>query len=143
MNKKNSKKKTVQKKETSNDDLSKQIGSLLAHIKAIDERIDVNDRKLSDQIEAVAFAVANIQNTLAEMRHKVNGINNRMDDFALNRAKIDEVNARFLKLEEKSGLFAGLVDTVQIDIMDGIFVPEKTWPYRGSVKEFGSRLANL
>ncbi len=91
-------------KEISNNDLSKQIGSLLAQIKTIDERTDVNDRKLSDQIEAVAFAVANIQNTLAEMRHKVNGINNRMDDFALNRAKIDEVNARFLKLEKKIGL---------------------------------------
>ncbi|MDO8572366.1 MAG: hypothetical protein Q7S11_01190 [bacterium] len=91
-------------KEVSNNNLSKQIDSLLAHIKIIDERIDVNDRKLSDQIEAVAFAVANIQNTLAEMRHKVNGINNRVGDFALNSAKIDEVTARFLRLEKKVGL---------------------------------------
>lgn len=91
-------------KEVSSNDLLKKINSLLAHIKILDERIDVNNRKLSDQIEAVAFAVANIQNTLAEMRHKVNGINSRMDDFAFNSAKIDEVNARFLKLEKKIGL---------------------------------------
>lgn len=42
----------------------------------------------------------------------------------------------FQDLTEKAALFVGLVDAVQIDIMDGIFVPEKTWPYRGLVKEF-------
>lgn len=39
-------------------------------------------------------------------------------------------------LEEKASLFAGLVDTIQIDIMDGIFVPEKTWPYAAPEPSF-------
>lgn len=39
-------------------------------------------------------------------------------------------------LEEKASLFAGLVGTIQIDIMDGIFVPEKTWPYAASEPSF-------
>lgn len=116
-------------KEVSNNNLSKQIDGLLTHIKAIDERIDANGRKLSDQIEAVntslsiqvgnmseqvevvALAVANVQNRLAEINHKIigtnqkiNGLDNRFDDFALNRAKVDEVNARFLRLEKKVGL---------------------------------------
>lgn len=42
----------------------------------------------------------------------------------------------FKDLEEKAGLFAGLVDAIQIDIMDGIFVPGKTWPHRGDATEF-------
>ena len=42
----------------------------------------------------------------------------------------------FKDLEEKASLFAGLVDAVQIDIMDGIFVPEKTWPYKDDTAEF-------
>ncbi|GMQ94894.1 MAG: ribulose-phosphate 3-epimerase [Patescibacteria group bacterium] len=44
----------------------------------------------------------------------------------------------FKELEEKASLLAGLVDVVQIDVMDGRFVPEKTWPYAGedvSLKE--------
>src|SRR3989344_8364619 len=32
-------------------------------------------------------------------------------------------------LVEKMGLFAGVVPIVQLDIMDGKFVPERTWPY--------------
>ncbi|MCW9054574.1 MAG: hypothetical protein OQJ98_01160 [Candidatus Pacebacteria bacterium] len=32
-------------------------------------------------------------------------------------------------LTEKVRKIVGLVRTVQIDIMDGVFVPEKTWPY--------------
>lgn len=42
----------------------------------------------------------------------------------------------FKDLTQKASLFAGIVDSVQIDIMDGIFVPEKTWPYRGETEEF-------
>ena len=68
-------------------------------------------RDMSEQVEVVALAVADVQNRLAEINHKIigtnqkiNGLNNRFDDFALNRAKIDEVNARFLRLEKKVGL---------------------------------------
>lgn len=32
-------------------------------------------------------------------------------------------------LAEKMGLFAGVVSLVQLDIMDGKFVPNRTWPY--------------
>lgn len=32
-------------------------------------------------------------------------------------------------LVEKVGLFVGVVPLVQLDIMDGKFVPERTWPY--------------
>ncbi len=32
-------------------------------------------------------------------------------------------------LVEKVGLFVGVVPFVQLDIMDGKFVPERTWPY--------------
>lgn len=32
-------------------------------------------------------------------------------------------------LSEKMGLFAGVVPLVQLDIMDGKFVPARTWPY--------------
>ena len=42
----------------------------------------------------------------------------------------------FKDLEEKASLFAGLVDAIQIDIMDGVFVPEKTWPYGDETAEF-------
>ncbi|TAK94493.1 hypothetical protein EPO05_06310 [Patescibacteria group bacterium] len=36
----------------------------------------------------------------------------------------------FGELEEKVGLIQGLVKTVQVDICDGQFVPNATWPYR-------------
>ena len=43
----------------------------------------------------------------------------------------------------KSALVAGLVETVQLDIMDGIFVPEKTWPYtRSGLDEFRGLIAD-
>lgn len=32
-------------------------------------------------------------------------------------------------LMEKTGLFVGVVPLIQLDLMDGIFVPERTWPY--------------
>jgi ribulose-phosphate 3-epimerase len=35
----------------------------------------------------------------------------------------------FDDIREKSAHVAGLVEFVQLDLMDGIFVPEKTWPY--------------
>jgi ribulose-phosphate 3-epimerase len=35
----------------------------------------------------------------------------------------------FSELEEYARQFNGLVDTVQVDIMDGQFVPEISWPY--------------
>lgn len=35
-------------------------------------------------------------------------------------------------LKSKMGEVRGLVSTVQIDVMDGVFVPPKTWPYINS-----------
>jgi ribulose-phosphate 3-epimerase len=35
----------------------------------------------------------------------------------------------FEDARERSARVAGLVPTVQLDLMDGVFVPEKTWPY--------------
>lgn len=35
----------------------------------------------------------------------------------------------FHELREQVEAVSGLVSTVQIDVMDGIFVPEKSWPY--------------
>ena len=35
----------------------------------------------------------------------------------------------FQELREAAESVNGLVGTAQIDIMDGIFVPEKSWPY--------------
>ena len=32
-------------------------------------------------------------------------------------------------LDEKMSLFVGVVPFVQLDIMDGKFVPARTWPY--------------
>jgi ribulose-phosphate 3-epimerase len=42
----------------------------------------------------------------------------------------------FTELEEKIGLVKGFVKTVQIDICDGQFVPNATWPYRKSDNSF-------
>ena len=40
-------------------------------------------------------------------------------------------------LREKVSLVAGFVTTVQLDIMDGRYVPERTWPYtEGGAEEF-------
>lgn len=36
---------------------------------------------------------------------------------------------KFGDLEEKMSLVSGLVPLVQVDVMDGRFVPEKSWPY--------------
>lgn len=35
----------------------------------------------------------------------------------------------FREIEEKTALVAGLVETVQIDVCDGKFTPNKTWPF--------------
>ena len=35
----------------------------------------------------------------------------------------------FNELEAHAEKFVGLVESVQIDVMDGVFVPEKSWPY--------------
>ena len=37
----------------------------------------------------------------------------------------------FKDIEGKAEAVRGLVKTIQIDIMDGIFVPQKSWPYTG------------
>ncbi len=37
----------------------------------------------------------------------------------------------FSEIEVKAGLVAGLVKTIQIDVVDGKFAPHKTWPYNG------------
>lgn len=43
------------------------------------------------------------------------------------------------KLEEQLGLVAGLVDTVQIDVVDGVFAGMPTWPFtEGGVKVLSS-----
>lgn len=42
----------------------------------------------------------------------------------------------FADLESKVARVASSVKTVQLDIMDGDFVPEKTWPYLGDVLDF-------
>lgn len=42
----------------------------------------------------------------------------------------------FFEIEEKIGLVKDLVDFVQIDICDGSFVPNMTWPYVGDKGEF-------
>ncbi len=39
-------------------------------------------------------------------------------------------------LKEKMGLFSGVVPLVQIDIMDGKFVPNRTWPYNPGDQHF-------
>ena len=45
-------------------------------------------------------------------------------------------------LVEKVNLFAGVVPLVQLDIMDGKFVPERTWPYPlGREPHFGAIVA--
>lgn len=38
----------------------------------------------------------------------------------------------FHELETAARRFRGLVKSIQIDVMDGKFVPEKTWPYIGN-----------
>jgi ribulose-phosphate 3-epimerase len=38
-------------------------------------------------------------------------------------------------LRERVALVADAVETVQLDIMDGLFVPERTWPYTRSGRE--------
>jgi ribulose-phosphate 3-epimerase len=43
-------------------------------------------------------------------------------------------------LEDKLGLVAGHVSSVQLDIMDGIFVPEETWPYLADRRSFEALL---
>ncbi|MDH5442676.1 MAG: hypothetical protein OEX08_03725, partial [Candidatus Nomurabacteria bacterium] len=45
-------------------------------------------------------------------------------------------------LLEKSGQVSDVVSIVQIDVMDGIFVPEKTWPYVDSADEHFARMIN-
>ena len=35
----------------------------------------------------------------------------------------------FAEIEEKTGQIKNVAKTVQIDITDGVFVPEKSWPY--------------
>lgn len=42
----------------------------------------------------------------------------------------------FDDLAEKAGLFAGVVPLVQLDIMDGKFVPARTWPYHPGDEHF-------
>lgn len=42
----------------------------------------------------------------------------------------------FAELEEKIELVKGFVETVQIDVCDGQFVPNATWPYRKDDRSF-------
>ncbi|MFA6094862.1 MAG: hypothetical protein WC757_03180 [Candidatus Paceibacterota bacterium] len=43
----------------------------------------------------------------------------------------------FVDLEEKMSQVSGLVPVLQIDVMDGVFVQNKSWPYIGDEGEFG------
>ncbi len=47
----------------------------------------------------------------------------------------------FREIEEKTALVAGAVDTVQVDIVDGKFAPNTTWPYveKGEMGERGEK----
>lgn len=47
----------------------------------------------------------------------------------------------FLDIERDALRVKGLVDFVQIDIMDGIFTPKPTWPYVGDEGEFDKLLS--
>jgi hypothetical protein len=114
-------KKKVQK-EVSNNELSEQIEAgnknLAKQIKLTNDRIEeVNTdlsgqiRNVTEQVEVVAMAVANVQNRLAEintkmigMNQKIIGLGNRFDDIASTRAKSDEVHKRFLRIEKEIGL---------------------------------------
>ncbi len=44
----------------------------------------------------------------------------------------------FIELTEYAKQFQGIVDTVQVDVMDGEFVPEVSWPYTevGTLEKF-------
>lgn len=44
------------------------------------------------------------------------------------------------ELEHEIKLVAGFASTVQIDICDGVFAPNKTWPYNGRDTEFFEEL---
>ncbi len=44
----------------------------------------------------------------------------------------------FNEIEDKTSLLRGLADTVQIDICDGKFVPNTTWPYKKRDENFES-----
>ncbi|MEX0931432.1 MAG: hypothetical protein WDZ88_01640 [Candidatus Paceibacterota bacterium] len=46
----------------------------------------------------------------------------------------------FSDLEEKMKLMEGLVSMVQVDVMDGIFVPSKSWPYNENDRESFTQL---
>ena len=35
-------------------------------------------------------------------------------------------------IKSKIGLVSDLVSTIQLDLMDGDFVPNQTWPYNGN-----------
>ncbi len=47
----------------------------------------------------------------------------------------------FGELREYAERLSGLVSAIQIDVMDGVFVPEKSWPYTDSDYEGFLRLA--
>lgn len=47
----------------------------------------------------------------------------------------------FEEIKEKISLVVGLVDIVQIDVMDGIYTPKASWPYRNKDKDFESVVA--
>jgi len=47
----------------------------------------------------------------------------------------------FFGMERKAALVKGVVDTVQVDICDGRFADNKTWPYEGDHGEF-ARITN-
>lgn len=48
----------------------------------------------------------------------------------------------FEELREQIGKFVGIVSIVQIDVMDGVFVPEKSWPYSENKNELQELASN-
>ena len=48
----------------------------------------------------------------------------------------------FTELRELTERFVGLVNIVQLDVMDGIFVPEKSWPYSENKNDIADLVAD-
>lgn len=46
----------------------------------------------------------------------------------------------FSEVREYAEVFSGLVETIQLDVMDGVFVPETSWPYSESFEVVESLL---
>lgn len=48
----------------------------------------------------------------------------------------------YATLKERAALVVGLVPLVQVDIVDGLYAPDPTWPYEGDAEEMFQKLQN-